>query len=84
MKIKGIVAGYSSNHVRYAIKADNGYTVVDLMAGDRMSPYDVVSGPLENHGHAYLYNHTTDEQIEVYVEAIHASQANAASLLRCI
>ncbi|HMM74861.1 MAG TPA: hypothetical protein PJ986_04065 [Gammaproteobacteria bacterium] len=57
-----------------------GFTVFDVVSGE-INVGDFVSGPLNDHGDAVLKNLTTGERIEVYVEAIQATQSAARDLL---
>jgi len=81
MKIEGVIFGYHPHLPRYAVRTDHGYSVVDVEDGE-VSIHDVVFGALEDHGQVVLTNRTTGEEVEVCVEAVHASREAAEALLR--
>lgn len=81
MAVMGVVCGYHANLPRYAIRTDDGFAIVDVLVGE-LRIGDSVRGALDNNGMAMLINRTTGELVEVAVEAVHASQDAAESLLR--
>ena len=81
MKIKGIVNGINQHIGRYSIWTDYGYVVADLVDGE-IHHRDVLYGCLDEHGSVVVLNQTTGEHVELYLEAIQASEANARHLLQ--
>ena len=81
MKIDGVICGYHAHLQRFAVRTDHGYSVVDVQEGE-LSLHDQVTGMLEDHGLVVLTNRTTGEDVEVCVEAVHASREAVEALLR--
>jgi hypothetical protein len=80
MTVKGTVCGYHARLPRYAIQTDHGFSVVDVLDGE-LAVYHQVTGALEDHGVTVLRNRTTEEDVEVCVEAVHASREAVEALL---
>ena len=59
---------------------DLGYTVFDIISGE-VEIDDVITGPLDEHGHQDLTNLKTRRTLSVYIEAIQATPTAARSLL---
>ena len=77
---EGIVHAINPRNGRIAVLTDQGYTVMDLIDGDAL-PKHRLAGPLQEHGPAYLLNHTTGEPVEAVIEAVHASRSSASALV---
>lgn len=81
MKINGVVSGVNQRTVCWAIRTENGFAVVDLMQGE-LHFHDAVTGELDSHAPVVLINRTTEEPVEVCVEAVHANLDAARALLQ--
>lgn len=78
--MKGTVKIINTITNRTAVETDYGYTVFDIEHGS-VQLNDILSGDLDSHGSQRLRNHTSDDDLEVYVEAVQATQQSAKQLL---
>lgn len=79
--MKGRVIEVNQTRGMIAIETDGGITVAELLDSDDIEVGEEVSGDLEAHGGETLRKVSTNEQIEVYIQGVHCSPANARSLM---
>ena len=81
--MKGVVSFINSKNGRVAALVDgHGFTVFELLGGYEIDIGDIDSGNLDDHGGEVLMNHTQQEEIDVYIQAISCGKDVALRLVR--
>lgn len=79
--MRGIVKLLNPKSGMAAIETSNGYTVFEILGDYDVEIGDKISGHLDAHGGETFKNITKEEDMEVYVEAIQATEQNARQLI---
>lgn len=79
--MSGIVKMLNSKRGMAAIETNSGYTVFEILGDYDVEIGDEISGDLDSHGGETFKNISKEEHIEVYVEAIQATEQNARQLI---
>ncbi len=79
--MRGIVKLLNPKRGMAAIETSNGYTVFEILGDYDVEIGDEISGDLDAHGGETFKNISKEEDIEVYVEAIQATEQNARQLI---
>lgn len=81
--VKGIVTMIDHRKQFLAVKLDSDeYSIVEVLEVESPELGDVLSGNLESLGGETLLNLTKGEEIEVFIQDIHADKTRAIKLLR--
>lgn len=84
MMLAGVVRSVNQRRGFLAVEVDaNDYTIVEVL--DDLGQFevgDVVSGALDAHEGQRLQNNTKGFQFDAYIQAVGATSANAAQLMR--
>jgi hypothetical protein len=79
--VKGKVVGINTRKGFVAVDAANGITVLELLGSYEVEMEDIISGALESLGGETVRNETQNETMEVYIQGVHCTIANANSLM---
>ena len=80
MKAKIIAVNFKKGFV--AVSTGGGITVFELLGGYDVEVGDVISGDLESLGGETFVNETQSEEMDVYVQGVHCTEANARQLMK--
>ncbi|HGN0867346.1 TPA: hypothetical protein ACKROV_000556 [Providencia alcalifaciens] len=83
--LKGVIVHIERRIGWIAIRDEFGeITIAELLGGYDVEKGNVITGNLHSEGGETFYNHSTDEELDVYVEYIHLTEAQSIyAIQRC-